>query len=754
MVPIGEIVYSKTCAGCGEVFETPTFRKLKCKPGCGRDSNAARTKKNGEHVVRFIAVDGEGINAYRYREEWVTGEDGFDEIVEIREPSHEYVMLSVGDQTLHNNGQPLDHDEIFDFLYGEFLDNQDAAFVGFFLGYDFTQWFKSLTDYEGWALLTKDGIARRTPEKTEMRFPWPVRSSAWEFDILGMKRFKLRPRVDYKDRPVKIVAHKDGTFTEKREHPHKWMFICDAGSFFQSSFMDAINPASWSDPVVSEAEYELLKAGKADRATAKFGPEMERYNILENEVLARLMDRLNRGFVADDVRLRKDKWFGPGQAAQMWMRNVGCPTGDEVREAVPSFALDAARCSYYGGWFEIFAHGVVPGITYAYDINSAYPTAIKDLPCLLHGTWTEGKGKPPKLRKGEIQLLHGEITGFEDAPMGGLPHRTSEGAVLHPRNTSGWHWATEIAAAKRAKLVKRIDVDQWVSYRPCKCPPPLRAIEALYQGRLDVGKNSPEGKAKKLLYNSSYGKLAQSVGKPRFSNSVWASMITSACRAMILDAIATHPNGYNDVVMIATDSVTFYSPHPTLPIDGARLGAWDATEHANLSLLMPGLYWDDTSRERVRQGGAPKVKSRGVPARDLAAFIGEYDRQWGEMTQEDLDSDNWPQVNIPIGFAMLGAKLAAHQDNWERCGQVNYNETKLLRASPLSKRHIGHFDFDIRPGHKVIRTLPYHEDFGGLETVYYDKLFGELSASEMAEAADYLTQDGTVADAIREVLPR
>lgn len=747
-------MYKKTCAGCGVEFETPTFRKLKCKPGCGRDTNAARTVKNDEHVVRFVAVDGEGINTVRYSTEWVENEDGFCEEVEIREPSHEYVMLSVGDQTLHRNGESLEHDEIFAFLYEQYLENQDAAFVGFFLGYDFTQWLKSLSEFEGWSLLTKDGIARRTPTKEEARFPWPVRSADWEFDILGMKRFKLRPRVDYADRPEKITNHKDGTMSVKRVHPYKWMFICDAGSFFQASFMNVINPASWSDPVVSPEEYEILKAGKADRATAEFGPEMERYNLLENDVLARVMDRLNRGFVSDDVRLRKDKWFGPGQAAQMWMTNVGCPTGEQVREAVPTYALNAARSSYYGGWFEIFAHGVVPGTTYAYDINSAYPTAIKDLPCLLHGTWREGRGKPPKLRKGEIRLLHGVITGYDDAPMGGLPHRTSEGAVLHPRNTSGWHWETEIAAGKRAKLVKSVDVDEWVSYKPCNCPPPLASIEGLYQGRLEVGKNSPEGKAKKLLYNSSYGKLAQSVGKPKFSNSVWASMITSACRTMILDAIATHPRGHSDVVMIATDSVTFYTPHPTLPLDGTRLGAWDATEHEYLSLLMPGLYWDDTSRERVRRGGAPKVKSRGVPARDLAAFIGEYDRQWSEMTQDDLDSDNWPKVRIPIGFAMLGAKLAAHRDTWERCGEVNYNETKLLSASPLSKRHIGYFDETCRPGHRIIRTLPYHEDFGGLETVYYDKLFGEMSVSEMAEAAELLTQDGTAADVIREILPQ
>lgn len=751
------MAYSKICIGCGEKFETANIRKQRCKESCKRartDSHKARSAKAQAHEVRFIAVDGEGINVKRARRSWVEQEDGFFEEQDIIASVHEYVMLSVGDQTLHKNGAELTHDDVFSFLYEQYEENPDAAFVGFFLGYDFTQWLKSLTDYEGWALLTKDGIARRTPSNEEARFPWPVRSQNWEFDILGMKRFKLRPRVDFKDRPVQITAHKDGTFTEKKVHPHKWMFICDAGSFFQTSFMNAIDPKGWSEPVVNEGEYEILKAGKADRSIAKFGSAMEKYNVLENEVLARLMSRLNRGFVADDIRLRKDKWFGPGQAAQMWMKNVGCPTGEEVRETIPTFALSAARQSYYGGWFEIFAHGIVSGTTYAYDINSAYPTAIKDLPCLLHGSWSEGKGKPPKLKKGEIRLLHAHIEGVDDAPMGGLPHRTSQGAVLHPRNTLGWHWESELNAADRAGLVSRVTVNEWVSYRPCSCEPPLGSIEGLYQGRLEVGKNSPEGKAKKTVYNSAYGKLAQSVGKPRFSNSVWASMITSHCRSMILDAIATHPDGAAGVVMIATDSVTFYSPHPSLEIDGSKLGAWDATEHENLSLLMPGLYWDDTSRQRVREGGAPKVKSRGVPARDLAAFIDEFDRQWGDMTQEKLDSEQWPSVDIPIGFAMIGAKLAAHQNNWEKCGIVDYDASKLLSASPLSKRQIGYFDTDIRPGEKIIRTLPYHEDYGGIETVYYDKLFGEQSVSEMSEVAELLTQDGTAADVIREILPK
>ena len=48
------------------------------------------------------------------------------------------------------------------------------------------------------------------------------------------------------------------------------------------------------------------------------------------------------------------------------------------------WAMEAARMTYYGGWFETFVNGVIPGTSYAYDINSAYPYAISTLPCLLH----------------------------------------------------------------------------------------------------------------------------------------------------------------------------------------------------------------------------------------------------------------------------------------------------------------------------------------------------------------------------------
>src|SRR5690606_895113 len=107
-----------------------------------------------------------------------------------------------------------------------------------------------------------------------------------------------------------------------------------------------------------------------------------------------------------------------------------------------------------------------------------------------------------------------------------------------------------------------------------------------------VGKNSSHGKAYKLIYNSAYGKMAQSIGNPKYSNPIYASLITTGCRTMITHAIATHPKKTKDLLMVATDGVYFRSPHPSLEIDKSRLGAWDESIKRNLTLFMPGIYWD------------------------------------------------------------------------------------------------------------------------------------------------------------------
>jgi hypothetical protein len=368
------------------------------------------------------------------------------------------------------------------------------------------------------------------------------------------------------------------------------MHICDVGAFFQMSFLSVIHPGQYADdpagPVCTEAEYAAIAAGKASRADAALDDDMRRYNQLENEVLARVMVRLADGFRSLGVRLARSQWYGPGAASARWLSIKSAPRRSTVEQVTPPAVLHAAMAAYVGGWFEVFMHGQIPGVSYEYDINSAYPAQIAQLPCLEHGTWRHDRRKTlHPLAPGELRLVHVPPGGIEgsDPHIGAMLHRQRDDSIVRPQVTGGWFWQHEIEAATRAGLIDRVRTDQGWTYRPCDCPCPIEGIADLYKYRVGVGKTSPAGKAAKLVMNSVYGKFAQGVGARPFGNYLYASLITAGCRTQILDAIATHPGGTAAVVMVATDAVFFTSPHPTLPLSESALGRWTMTTRRKLT---------------------------------------------------------------------------------------------------------------------------------------------------------------------------
>lgn len=678
---------TRTCVNCGGQFIAKSSKQVRCKRDCKSSAtrNKRRTESRVDNQKTFIGVDGEGV----------TRPNG----------DHIYDMLSVGSETLvSSGGAQLDYKEIFTFLYDQYLQNPDATFVGFFLGYDFNQWFRSLPESRARVLLTKEGREARKRKKHSYLGPFVVDDGEWEFDILGMKRFKLRP-----------IGSKG------------WMYINDTGPFFQTSFLNVINPAQWDEPIVTQEEYAIILEGKQDRGRRMTLAQQlnersktARYNTLENEILARVMTHLNAGFTRIDVKLSKDQWYGPGQAAQRWMSLEGIPSTQDVIEVIPDYAWDAAQHSYYGGWFEIFAHGHIPGPTYEYDINSAYPYVISTLPCLLHGEWSKGIGKPTFTGGNNYTLVYATVNG-SDPICGTMLHRNSKKRIFRPHLTQGWFWLHELQMAQRAGLIDDIVWQEWVNYSACDCPSPYaKNMPELYKQRLIVGKNSPEGKAYKLIYNSTYGKHAQSIGSPRFANSVYASLITAGCRTMILHAIATHPSKTQSLLMIATDGIYFREPHPSLEISPSTLGKWDAEIKSNITLFMPGLYWDDSTRQRLIEGKSPKLKSRGISAIDLAARVTRLDIAFSAMR----NSGEWPTVDIPINFQMITAIQSLMRGKWELAGTLVDGDVKTITANPHTKR----VDDPYLCG-DIIRTPVYASD-DVITSLPYDKTFGKESEED------------------------
>jgi len=321
-----------------------------------------------------------------------------------------------------------------------------------------------------------------------------------------------------------------------------------------------------------------------------------------------------------------------------------------------------------------------------------------------------------------------------DPFLGSMTHRTPSGRVLRPHSTAGWYWRHELEAARRAGLVDRCRYRRWWIYDPCDCPPPFRAVANLYETRVKVGKATPHGRALRLVYNSAYGKMAQSIGEPLFGNPVYASLITAGCRTMILEAIASHPDRAAGVVMIATDGVYFRTPHPSLDLDDERLGAWSGKAKANLSLLKPGVYWDDQAREAVASGGKLGLKSRGVNERALAAEVHKIDRLWESFDPRRppgidprTDVDRWPAVYLTPPFSMVSPRQALRRGKWTLVATVERAKSVRQSAAPHTKRLPVPPD-DERAQDGLIRSQPWPsgppDAEGGTESTPYDRHFG------------------------------
>jgi len=674
--------------------------------------------------MRFVGVDGEGVTWCGKCQNIKSDNLTCDRCGAI-DWHHDYVLLTVGneDPLFNEDGSHLYWEEIFEYLYACFKKDTSAAYVGFFLGYDFTQWIRTLPKSRAASLLTSEGIAKRARKQSgKNRRPFPVHLGtddnpwAWEIDTLAMKRFSIRPGT--------------GLPPGLGKNTNRAMIVCDTGAFFQKRFVDVI--ASYVGTLITQEEYDTILEGKSRRSVARLDDDMKRYNALENDILSRVMKLLNEGFSEVGIKLRADQWFGPGQAAQRWLHNIGATPAEEMYKVIPKYASEAAQKSYYGGWFEIFRHGIIPGETYEYDINSAYPYAIANLPCLLHGTWSRANqmSSLPDVSSGILRMCHAHIRG-SNVYLGTLPHRTSKGAILRPHETTGWYWEHEITAGFMAGVIDSIEIDEYIQYDPCDCPKPFRSIAELYMKRLQVGKNTPSGMAYKLVYNSAYGKMAQSVGKPKYASSIYASLITAFCRTMILEAIATHPGGTAAVLMVATDGVYFTSPHPGLELDKEKLGAWDESIKENMCLFMPGVYWDDKSRKALREGNEVRVKSRGVSARDLSLVITAIDDQFKNM----IPGSEWPSIEIPIQFNMTSAKLALARGKWQTAGEVIFDGIKKIDSSPVSKRNP-----IVRLDEGMLTTTPYARGTD-LESTPYDKKFAQQYE---ADHGWEITEDGSV----------
>lgn len=647
------------------------------------------------HKKPFVGCDGEGA--------------GLD-----AEGRQLYQLFRMGERELYRDGRRLETDEILDFICDA---PANAIYVGFSFGYDVTMILRDLS-YSQMKRLFEPKVLG------EGRSPY-----VWfrDFDI------DYLPRNYLKVRRVKRVLV-DG---QEKRIPIKGSSrtIFETFGFFQKSFVKVIKEFGVGTP----EEIASIEADKARRADFTVIGQRERnYCALECRMLGDLMEKLRD--YCDAAEIRPHTWSGAGKLASALHFKHKTMKRDDAESRCPVELRDQANFAYYGGRFEITACGHINRPVYEYDIRSAYPAAMRFLPCLQCGSWRRAKGSelsklaPGSLYVATVKFKADTCVADQWGRLGGFPVRSKQGHLYWPLEGGGVYWSPEIESAKALGFSVR-HLDGWVYEKRCDCVP-FDWVEQLYEYRRSIGSQGP-GYPIKLGINSLYGKLAQRKGNGRYHNMIWAGLITAMTRAQLNRTVALAPQS---VIMLATDAIYSLEPLP-LPI-GERLGDWEYQELSDLFIVQPGLYW---SVDKA------KKKSRGLSGKffEEAGRTEGFQDAWKKYRNGVCDSAGvsndlafsdhvFPACSVPVpGF--IGLKLALARNKPELAGTW-VNETREISFDYRNKR-ARHTWCD---GGSYIRTSPKlggrnlvslpHRDFlnaGGAEP-------WEMSRLMLEEQPDYI----------------
>lgn len=610
-------------------------------------------KRNSQNK-RFGTVDGEGGN--------LPDPDA------LFGDRHQYLFLRADEFTL-GDGHPLGYRECFDFLARL---PRTRIWSGYFFDYDVTMMCRGIPEER----------ARRLFDPTErmkddgFSYRWIDVDNTWQIGYVPHKEFICR-RVG---------------------QPH-FTVISDTGSFYQTRFTKTLE--KWN--IGTDPQRQAIQHGKDARADfTELTKETEEYNELECILHNQLMEEFRA--VCVEVGYVPTKWQGPGHLASAMLKAHGVPRREEIPIMGNWKFRELANAAYYGGRAETTCIGHVEGPVFQWDINGAYVSALRSLPCLRHGSWKMVRERPKRMGSGrDVWVANVRFRHDGGRLLYNLPVRKMDGNIFFPRYGTGHYWSWELEAAERAGTQISFE-NGWVYEKHCDCKP-FDWIDAYYAERLRVGK-SGRGIVLKLGGNSIYGKIAQSIGYAPWANPVWAGLITAYCRAKIIDAYHDDPN---DVLMIMTDGI-FMRHQPNLPVS-TKLGEWELKVHEHLFVVQPGIYFLPDS-----------VKTRGVPLGRISAVQDVFRERFTQLATDRRLPD---PVSVPVdNFLTMRQALARRKWNlagtWEHTTRdISYDWTnKRAGSGIIRERETG-----------TIRTLPVDSDYDVISQPYDRIIGGQMNVS-------------------------
>lgn len=370
--------------------------------------------------------------------------------------------------------------------------------------------------------------------------------------------------------------------------------IWDVWGFFQSSFVVALRAYLGKRDDISRVESGKERRGDFAENEMAY---IQEYWETELDLLVLLCNRL-RSYLYS-AGLFVTQWHGPGAIASYALNRERIQAHKSI---CPDSVNDAAQYAYAGGRFELFKLGRHEGKCFQYDIRSAYPEAISQLPSLANGRWERTRDFHPDKRFAvyKIRMIGPLMDATVPYP---LFYRDKAHCIHYPPIVEGWYWAPEVSNIYKWGAVEILD--GWVFHDDGTYP--FAWVADVYRTRQQWKKDgNPCEKALKLLLNSLYGKMAQRVGwdkkngkAPKWHQLEWAGWVTSYTRAKLYRAMM---EAGTDLIGVETDAV-FSTRKLALDI-GTGLGQWEESIYDEILYLQSGFYF-------AREGETWKTKYRG-----------------------------------------------------------------------------------------------------------------------------------------------
>lgn len=352
---------------------------------------------------------------------------------------------------------------------------------------------------------------------------------------------------------------------------------------------------------------------KMEWALTTHREQVIKYCMRDAELALLLMERVRTQF--EKLGLNFTRPLSPASMASRYF-------GPRIRFKLPRWQNNIMRECYNGGRIECYKRGKFEGELYGYDINSAYPWALSQLPDpsggdLLHVGTCANRGIVYGAYRVRLKIRP------DSFPMGPVPWESKRGLIYPVGTFTRWidRYTLDYLRGYDSVKVKILDAWEFIGHGKEQLFPDLAKLYRERKTRPDINL------ALKIVLNGLYGKMAQAVpiygktqtltgvdelfyeGSFRSKRDRYASYthfgIASAVTSIVRNRLhATMMLAPERIIMAATDGLLVQGE---LPIKcGSELGDWSIKYKSDLAYVVgAGVYAchnpvDDSWDEKVR----------------------------------------------------------------------------------------------------------------------------------------------------------